>query len=571
MSKRVPLALAVVLVIVGLRSGAPQDSENPYRWSRPVRGTIHSHSIYSNDLTFQMRGMVKDLDHRFSEDVEAMIKRAERLGLNFLLLQDHGEKLALGHWYHEGELERNSDRVNFAGGPSYGLLWVVRGFEWTQGSLVDSKPVPHKAREGEINHVGVFRTEDFTGTSLRPETGMPVSSNLAALYRWLLMHDPNKVFCSFNHPSYGSSQFNDFAIPAGMEHIVDYFRMIEVGSGSSIFYEGPDKLERHYQKALQRGWRLMPAIGADNPGKLTYQNARKRHTAVWVDNVRGQHPFFDHVRECCGFASEDEDAVAELWFTGVHDAMGFDRRNPVMGQRDWLYCDVYPPTLNYRVYDQGKAEGWRQIKIVRVRQNQIDESTVGRIEGRLVIEPSFDDICFYLKAQQLDGDMLLTAPIWVTNRQLLVSGAVTHPWLGVLRWELHGIRQGERNGHPVMPPIQPELRLRASQLAIPEDWQLRIDWVKPTPNRDISAAYYQTVRPTVIDRANLTLFPPTEFATSPFKDRCGGQFPDPASSANLDEGDTRYHINLYWYSSSSGAESAPVLTIPFYIRPLNFR
>ncbi|MBI3260859.1 hypothetical protein HYZ64_00610, partial [Candidatus Berkelbacteria bacterium] len=375
--------------------------------------------------------------------------------------------------------------------PDRCLLWVVRGFEWTQGSLVGLKPVPHKAREGEINHVGVFRTEDFTGTSLRPETGMPVSANLASLYRWLLTHDAKKIFCSFNHPSYGSSQFNNFEIPTGMERIVDYIRMIEVGSGSSIFYEGPEKLERYYRRALQRGWRLMPVIGADNPGKLTHQNARKRHTAVWVDNVRGQHPLFEHVRECCGFASEDEDAVAELWLSGVHDAMGFERRNPVMGQRDWLYCDVYPPTLNFRVYDQGKAEGWRQIKIVRVRQNQIDEFTVGRAEGKHVIEPSLDDICFYLKAEQLDGDMLLTAPIWVTNRQLLASGAVTNPWFGVLRWELHGIGLGERDGLPVISAIPPELRLRLSQMAIPEDWQLRVEWVRPTPRGDFHTTYAQ--------------------------------------------------------------------------------
>lgn len=564
MVRKLPLFVAVVLIAFGSQKSVPEDYENPYRYSRPARGTIHAHSIYSNDITYQMRGMIKDADHVLSEDVEAMIKRGERLGLNFLLLQDHGEKLTLGHWYREGELERNSDRVNRQS--ELGLLWVVRGFEWTQGSLLDPKPIPHKAREGEINHVGVFRTEDFTGTSLRPETGMPVSADLASIYGWLLKHDPNKVFCSFNHPSYGSSQFNSFAIPAHMERIVDYFRMIEVGSGSSIFYEGPDKLERYYRSVLRQGWRLMPAIGADNPGKLTWQNARKRHTAVWVDNVRGQHPFFDHVRECCGFASEDEDAVAELWLGGVHDATGNDRRNPVMGQPDWLPCSFKPTVINYRVYDEGRAEGYSKVILVRVRNDEVREQTLGRILGSEPIVVDASDICCYLKAVQSDGDEIITAPIWVTHRQRVASVTGFNDWLGDIRLELHGVLVGTRGGRPVLTPAQPELHISTTRRQADPGWNLTVRWEKVG-----QSTYPATEWNTLIDKTPAVVYPLSSAANTS-KDWCTGRFPDPdRTMARLEAADTPYRATLYWEPRSAHKDAVDILSIDFYVRPKETR
>lgn len=545
-----------------------QRQDSPFNGFKVARGTIHVHSINSNQAVSIPKGKIKDPDHLFAEDYEATHKRASKLGLNFLFYQDHGEKMSLGAWYRLGNLERDKKRLGVSG-----LNWIARGFEWTQGSLVDLKSIPGKARKGLINHVGVFGTEDFTGTSVGQTTGMQTTPDLHSLYRWILAHQSGKMFCSFNHPGYGDNHFNDFEISAGVERLVDYFRLIEVGSGSSIFYEGIAELEKHYIKALQKGWRVMPAIGVDNPGKLTHPYARKRHTAYWLReiplSVGDIESLFKSVNSCFGYASEDADVVVEFWLSGVHNSIDYDsysdygdrRELGLMGKAGLYYCQVYPTTVHWQIYEEGKGEGWKEIKLVRVAKDRTVEQLLGRTLGTLELNPDSNDLCYYLKGVQLDGDRFISAPLWMIHRKKVAEGSGFDPWLGAIRWQMHSVAVDTKNGLPVLLPIQPQLRLTFARFNIPDDRELKVEWERPTRTGET----YPAASGNPIEKSSVTIFPGDN------KDNCRGRFP------HLDDGigappidmttDTLYQATLLAQPRFFANREKIVLTIRFYVRP----
>jgi len=451
-------------------------SADPFEQALLSRGNSHVHTNLVNDQSLRriqesyLRHVLHvigklDPDHLWAEDPWLTRQRAYQLPLDFFLVQDHDSKITPGYWSLVGELAAKYKTRRLEGR----RCDVIRGDEWTQGGMIQLKPVPHKAREGEINHIGVFGSTQFPGFSVSQaaaEAGIGViTPDLRSLYSWLLTQPAQSLMCSFNHPSYGSSQFNDFAIPPGMERLVDYFDLIEVGSGSAGFYEGISKLEPFAQRAWQKGWRAMPTMGVDNFGKLSYRYARKHHLALW--HLKRSRPFTlfatvlddltQAIKRRAGYASEDDDLTVKFWASVEHPDTGeVDLQYTPMGSA-CLPCYSDFPHFFWKVTET-KPEQWKRFELVALKHKTIEAYQVEFGQGRetsVGVTPSSETIGYYLRGEQLDGDRFMTSPVWIRHRSIVETQSSDHPYWGTLKLELGGVKLGGRPDTIVLANTRP--------------------------------------------------------------------------------------------------------------------
>ncbi len=468
----------------------------PYHISNYVvaRGNTHVHTIVSNAAADRaiieaylksVRKVLKvDPDHLYAEDIDATVARANRLGLNFLVTQDHGEKLSDAHYLRQGSFHGRpyaplawTNSPTGVGGEYLSGFVAYRGFEWTQGGLFSTRPLG-KARTGVINHVGVFGAPNLTGVTLRPSATGTLTPDFPSLCRWLATHEPGKVIASFNHPSYGDNQFGDFTVAPEFEGAKAYLRMIELGSGADFLYEGIGDNEKHYIRALQHGWRVMPTVGIDNWGKLT-PAARDRHVAVWMTGFFGPNgTFFDALASCHGYGSEIRDLVVQFGLTGAHgDPAEREASEVLMGQLA-TPCAAGHPLKAFWQLGTTSPTRFSEISIVAVLPSRTESIPVYETKGVMQLALPSDVIGYYLKGTATGGRRFITAPVFIVHRNTELKREIATDEFGTIRAKLTGFRIDDNASPPVLLNwVPPCLELNWEDTN--PDWLIEVEWQVP--------------------------------------------------------------------------------------------
>ena len=382
------------------------------------RSNLHVHSDISNDTTSVFnRSMASllpkpDMDHRLADSPNETISDALSSGLNCLGFADHGTKISGPEWSSLGTVSQQRTSGSFV---------ALRGFEWTKGGMSDPS----------IAHINIFGSKEYTDTSyLLSGEKIDVAPTLEDLYNWVMEQAKvnESIVCQFNHPTYGNFHFNNFALPQNMPELIDYFALIEIGSGVTGVYKGPSETDAYYRQALRNGWRVAPAIGIDNFGSLKEQGARKRHTAILLSPSSGgtiaEGEILEALKARRTYASEDKDFILEYWAKGTHDKVFMGGMLPAsVGDKVTLHLFAQS-TIPGMVFNSKNAIG--TIRLVTVRSHKADDSEVhyGNSNGaikefsftgkhEITIRP--DDICYYIKIVQPDGRWTVSAPIWIAK------------------------------------------------------------------------------------------------------------------------------------------------------------
>lgn len=338
-------------------------------------GQMHSHTSYSDGAgtAEQAFSSVKALDQ-------------ETWNMDFLSVTDH------------------SNSFDDAGGGKR-LSDVPTGQEWTEGKRLA------KELSGE-NFVGLFgyemtwsnglghiNTFNTPGYQDRTQGNYTTYSTALQNYYEELKTVPTSI-SQFNHPGTTFGDFSDFAHYD--EEIDRLITLIEVGNGEgAIGSSGYFPSYEYYTRALDKGWHVAPTNNQDNH-KGGWGTANTGRDVVLVDQL-SEEDIYDAMRNYRVYATEDLNL--EIYYTFDGNIMGSILGSDSYGAGDQaqISVELKDPNLENASVEVIVNGG----KCLASKPTNCNETVTFEIEN-----PT-DYSYYYIKITQDDGDIAVTAPVWV--------------------------------------------------------------------------------------------------------------------------------------------------------------
>ncbi|MCI9348475.1 MAG: CehA/McbA family metallohydrolase [Oscillibacter sp.] len=338
-------------------------------------GQMHSHTSYSDGAgtAEQAFSSVKALDQ-------------ETWNMDFLSVTDH------------------SNSFDDAGGGKR-LSDVPTGQEWTEGKQLA------KELSGE-NFVGLFgyemtwsnglghiNTFNTPGYQDRTQGNYTTYSTALQNYYEELKTVPTSI-SQFNHPGTTFGDFSDFAHYD--EEIDRLITLIEVGNGEgAIGSSGYFPSYEYYTRALDKGWHVAPTNNQDNH-KGGWGTANTGRDVVLVDQL-SEEDIYDAMRNYRVYATEDLNL--EIYYTFDGNIMGSILGSDSYGAGDQaqISVELKDPNLENASVEVIVNGG----KCLASKPTNCNETVTFEIEN-----PT-DYSYYYIKITQDDGDIAVTAPVWV--------------------------------------------------------------------------------------------------------------------------------------------------------------
>ncbi len=249
---------------------------------------------------------------------------------------------------------------------------------------------------GKVGHINTFNTNGFVSRNNPQYTS---SFEGMKNYYKLLKEIPQSI-SQFNHPGKTFGDFNNFS---DYDEAIDkQISLIEVGNGEgAIGSGGYFPSYDYYNKALDKGWHLAPTNNQDNHKGL-WGTANTGRTAVVTDNF-SRTGVYDALKNMEVYATEDSNL--RIKYTANNRPMG-----------TILPVDTAQLNINVDLSDLDTSD---YIGTVSLITNGGKESNVQTFESNnAVYSVNIDNPSkgyYYVKVVEADGDIAVTAPVWVGN------------------------------------------------------------------------------------------------------------------------------------------------------------
>ena len=283
--------------------------------------------------------------------------------------------------------EKSTDRIALAG---YEMTW-----------------------SGGPGHINTFNTPGIVSrnnSTLNNKTG---DAGLQAYYN-LLIEAGSKGVASINqlnHPGTTFGNFSDFAYytPA----LDNYVQLVEVGNGEGqIGAGGYYPSYEQYIMALDKGWHVAPTNNQDNH-KGSWGNANDARNVIYADSLT-EDGLFDAIRERRLYATEDKNL--EISYTLDGHMMGSQLGTEDVGENVDIAVTVYDPDYNDAI---SKVEVVVNSGRVAYTWDSIPAS--GELSCTIPAAYSY----YFIRVTQMDGNLAVTAPVWVGEVLKLGIDSVT--------------------------------------------------------------------------------------------------------------------------------------------------
>ena len=334
-------------------------------------GQLHSHTSYSDGA-----GTAEDAFLHASSEVE---------NLDFLAVTDHSN-------YYD-----NDTSVNINDG-SASSEWV-EGHEiakkYTSDEFVGIFGYEMTWSGGAPGHMNTFNTGGFMSRNM---TGYESQSRVALQnYYAQLVNTPQSI-SMFNHPGTTFGDFYDFAYYSKAND--QQITLIEVGNGEgAIGSSGYFPSYEYYTRALDKGWHVAPANNQDNH-KGRWGDANTGRTVILADSLTEEN-IYDAIRNMRVYATEDNDL--NIYYTLNGEDMG-------------TVLDEMPEKVDIKVKTSDVTDSSTMTVEVIVNGGlSVASKTVEESEGETTFELSPDYSYYYIRITQADGDIAVTAPIWLSD------------------------------------------------------------------------------------------------------------------------------------------------------------
>ena len=223
----------------------------------------------------------------------------------------------------------------------------------------------------DLGHIATFCTPGWL--SYEQEE----ASTLEGYYE-ALVSCPGSV-SQFNHPGEYYGDFEDFSHYD--QRYDDAIFLLEVSAERS--FSAYDR----YTRALDRGWHVAPSSSQSSRGR----------TAIWADALT-EKAIFDAIRQYRVYATGDPDL--SISFTVDGQSMG-----SILTQAETLEATLSDPTDSVIGLVEVIVDGGRVFF----------SQTVQTAQAALTIPLSGNHSYYYLRVTQPDGDIAVTAPVWIED------------------------------------------------------------------------------------------------------------------------------------------------------------
>lgn len=248
----------------------------------------------------------------------------------------------------------------------------------------------------QVGHMNTFNTDGFVSRNNSKYT-----SSFAGMknYYELLKTLPQSI-SQFNHPGKTFGDFNNFS---DYDAAIDaQISLIEVGNGEgAVGSGGYFPSYGSYNKALDKGWHLAPTNNQDNHKGL-WGTANTARTAIVTDNFT-KAGVYDAMKNMRVYATEDSNL--KIKYTANGQPLG-----------SILPLNTEKLTISAELSDADAGDNIGRVTLVT---NGGKESQVQDFDSNSALySVNIDNPVkgyYYVKVVEDDGDIAVTAPIWVGN------------------------------------------------------------------------------------------------------------------------------------------------------------
>ncbi len=272
--------------------------------------------------------------------------------------------------------------ANFNAEPDQQLI-AIAGFEMTWS--------------GGPGHINTFGSD---GLVSRNNAALNNKSGDAGMKLYYETVNKGGSMNQFNHPGSTFGNFTDFSYWS--EETDAHMFLVEVGNGEGqIGAGGYYPSYEEYTLALDKGWHVAPTNNQDNH-KGRWGNANDARDVVLATNL-SEEAIYDAIRNLRVYATEDKNL--DISFTANGKVMGtiFDERPETLN----VVIDLYDPDDTDSV---AKVELISDGGVVSYSWTNAEEIATGELTA--TIDASQHNY-YYVRVTQADGDLAVTAPVWV--------------------------------------------------------------------------------------------------------------------------------------------------------------
>lgn len=331
-------------------------------------GQLHSHTSYSDgagtcEEAFQYAANVENLDFLAVTDHSNSFDNAADANIN--------DGSMSTEWIEGHELALKYTTDDFVGLFGYEMTW-----------------------SNGLGHMNTYNTNGFQS---RTQAAYSTYSTALQNYYTALQTAPDSI-SQFNHPGTTFGDFSDFAYYSEVNDAL--ITTIEVGNGEgAIGSSGYFPSYEYYTRALDKGWHVAPTNNQDNH-KGKWGSANTARSVVLADSLT-QENIYDAMRNYRVYATEDNDL--SIYYTLDSYIMGTCLDKDMVGDTVKLNVELSDPTD----VKLGKVE------VIVNGGLSIASKTVDTASETVTFEVPSDYSYYYIKVTQADGDIAVTAPVWV--------------------------------------------------------------------------------------------------------------------------------------------------------------
>ena len=278
-----------------------------------------------------------------------------------------------------------------------GSLVALAGFEMTWS--------------GGPGHINTFNTPGIVSRNNTTLNNKTDYAGMRAYYALLSQQEGADSLSQFNHPGNTFGTFGDFAFwdPA----IDSRMYMVEAGNGEGqIGAGGYYPSYEYYTMALDKGWHLAPTNNQDNH-KGRWGNANDARDVILTDDF-SEEGIYDALRAMRMYATEDKNL--EIGYT-VNGMLLGSSLTEVPEKLD----------IHVTVNDPDASDSISKVEVIvnsgKTAYTWDDPAVLATGDLSVTLDPDYS--YYYIRVTQGDGDLAVTAPVWVGETLKLGISDVT--------------------------------------------------------------------------------------------------------------------------------------------------
>ena len=278
-----------------------------------------------------------------------------------------------------------------------GSLVALAGFEMTWS--------------GGPGHINTFNTPGIVSRNNSTLNNKTDYAGMRAYYALLSQQEGADSLSQFNHPGNTFGTFGDFAF---WDPVIDSrMYMVEAGNGEGqIGAGGYYPSYEYYTMALDKGWHLAPTNNQDNH-KGRWGNANDARDVILTDDF-SEEGIYDALRAMRMYATEDKNLE-----------IGYTVNGMLLGSS----LTEVPEKLNIHVTvnDPDASDTITKVEVIvnsgKTAYTWDDPAVLATGDLSVTLDPDYS--YYYIRVTQGDGDLAVTAPVWVGETLKLGISDVT--------------------------------------------------------------------------------------------------------------------------------------------------